>query len=333
MNKFKRLLIVFTLIAPAVYLHPLTVKLGSLAPKGSLWASTLSRIQEEWSKISDGKVELKIYSGGSVGDELDMIRKMRIGQLNAAALTIYGLNRIYYGTYSIQIPRLVRNMDEFKFILGELRPMLDAEYAAKGFKAMCWTHTGWVYLFSRKPVIVPDDLKVQKHFVNEKSNDLLKAWDAMGFTAVPLKEIDIVIQFQTGGIDSILTSPFYILPYYLYKITKNMLDFPWAPFVGAIVISEDTWNKIPRDLRVKLEAAAERITADMEGEWIAKEKEAIEVMKKNGLIVNSPTKSQVAEWDKLIETGYQQVLGENFDRKLYDRAKSLLDNYRKKKGK
>lgn len=329
MNRMRIPAIILIVLLPVVSLNALTIKLGSLAPKGSLWATALYRLQEEWAKLSNGKVELKIYSGGSVGDELDMLRKMRIGQLNAAGLTVFGLNRIYSGTYAFTIPRLVRNLDEFKLLLADLKPTLDAEYAAKGYKVLHWSHTGWVYLFSRKPVTVPAHLKTQKHFVNEKSTDVLKAWGKMGFNAVPLKEVDVVLQLQTGGIDSLLTSPFYVVSYYLYDITENMLDLPWAPFLGAVVVSLNTWNKIPKDLRPRLEAASERISREMDAEWVAKEKEAIGVMKKNGLVVRTPTQAQMKEWDILIETGYQEVLGETFDRTVYDKAKKLLDNARK----
>ncbi len=307
-----------------------TIKLGSLAPKGSLWAASLERLQSRWAKISGGTVAIKIYSGGSVGDELDMIRKMRIGQLNASALTIFGLDRIYSGTYALTVPRFVRTLDEFKYLLSRMKTRLDAEYKAKGFKVMLWSDTGWVYLFSKKPVIVPADLKSQKMYVNEKSTDVAKAWTKMGFTAVLLNEIDIVLQLQTGGIDSVITSPFYIVSYYLYETTNNMLDLPWAPFIGALVISLDTWNKIPAGMQAELEKSSESIVTEMDGEWIAKEKEAITAMKKNGLAVNTLSQSQVREWDTLIENGYKEVLGDTFDRKFYDEAKSILEEYRKK---
>jgi TRAP-type C4-dicarboxylate transport system substrate-binding protein len=315
----------------SVFAQDVTIKLGSLAPKGSLWAVSLERLQSQWAKISGGTVAIKIYSGGSVGDELDMIRKMRIGQLNASALTIFGLNRIYTGTYALTIPRFVRTLDEFKYLLSKMKTRLDAEYKAKGFKVMLWSDTGWVYLFSRKPVVTPVDLKPQKVYVNEKSTDVAKAWSKMGFTAVPLNEIDIVLQLQTGGIDSIITSPFYIVSYYLYETTNNMLDLPWAPFIGALVISLDTWNKIPVDLQALLEKSSESIVTDMDKEWIAKEKEAIAAMKKNGLSVNTVSQAQVKEWDTLIGNGYKEVLGDTFDRKFYDEARLILEEYRKKK--
>jgi TRAP-type transport system periplasmic protein len=334
MNKRFSLLIALMFVSASLaFSQTISIKMGSLAPKGSLWGAALERIQSEWAKISAGKVEVKTYSGGSVGDELDMIRKMRIGQLNAAALTIFGLNRIYSGTYALTIPRFVRSLEEFRYLLSRTKMRLDAEYKAKGFKVLFWSDTGWVYLYSRKKVIAPDDLRDQKLYVNEKSMDVMKAWSEMNFKAVPLNEIDIVMQLQTGGIDALITSPFYVVSYYLYDITKNMLDMPWAPFVGAVVISLDTWNRIPKDIADSLEKASDKIVLDMDSDWISKEKEAIDTMKKNGLTVNALSQAQTDEWDSLIESGYKEVLGTTFDRKFYDEAKGILEDYRKAHGK
>jgi TRAP-type transport system periplasmic protein len=323
------IVILFIFASMAVHSENVTIKLGSLAPKGSLWYTALEKLKSEWSKVSSGKIDIRLYSGGSVGDELDMIRKIRIGQLNAAALTVFGLNRIYTGTYALTIPRFVRTLGEFNYLIGKMKSRLDAEYKTKGFKVLLWSDTGWVYLFSRNPVAMPDDLRPQKIFVNEKSTEVIQAWDKIGFNPVPLNEIDIVLQLQTGGLDAIIMSPFYMVSYYLYNITPHMLDLKWGPFLGAVVISNDTWNKIAPDLQAALEKSAVKITSEMDMEWQAKEKEAIAAMQKNGLKVTTLTQEQMKAWDNLIETGYKEVLGEKFDKKFYDEAKKLLTEYRK----
>ena len=97
----------------------LTIKLGSLAPAGSPWDKGLSRLAAEWQKISNGTVELKVYPGGIVGDESDMTRKMRIGQLNAAGLSGVGLFRIYPEIVTVQLPLFIRSNEELDYVLDK----------------------------------------------------------------------------------------------------------------------------------------------------------------------------------------------------------------------
>ena len=99
MNKIRYLAAVILLhLAVSGAAWGLTIKIGSLAPTGSPWDLSLRRIAAAWYQASNGTVEVKIYPGGIAGDEPDMIRKMRIGQLDSAGITVIGLNEIFSGT-------------------------------------------------------------------------------------------------------------------------------------------------------------------------------------------------------------------------------------------
>jgi len=88
------------------------IKLGTLAPAGSPWEQALRKLAGDWSRLSIGRVSLRIYPGGVAGDEDDMLRKIRIGQLNAAALSGPGLSTIVPGVLALQVPLLVTDDDE-----------------------------------------------------------------------------------------------------------------------------------------------------------------------------------------------------------------------------
>ena len=86
-----------------------TIKLATLAPEGSTWHKRLRKMGDEWSEITDGEVQLKIYAGGVVGNETVMLRKMRIGQLHAGAVTNLGLLEIDPGPQVINTPILINS--------------------------------------------------------------------------------------------------------------------------------------------------------------------------------------------------------------------------------
>lgn len=114
----------------------LTIKLGTLVPRGSPWELSLKHLAAEWKDISKGEVVLKIYPGGIAGDEQDMIRKMRIGQLDAAGVTVGGLIDIYPEIMVLTLPLLIRNEEEYIHVFEEMKQPFEEELNRRGFHAI-----------------------------------------------------------------------------------------------------------------------------------------------------------------------------------------------------
>ena len=98
----------------------ITIKMATLAPQGTEWHSMLVGMGQEWKKATNGEVRLRIYPGGVVGDERDMIRKMRIGQIHAGAITTEGLSEInpYFSIF--YVPVFYQSFDYVDFFMNEL---------------------------------------------------------------------------------------------------------------------------------------------------------------------------------------------------------------------
>ena len=140
------LLFCFLGIAPAT---AQVIKLGSLAPEGSPWDKALGRIAADWSIASNGRLRVRVFPGGIAGDEPNMIRKIRINQLQAAAMTGVGLGSIVEEIYAIQLPLLIRSTEEMEYVLEEMEPMLNRMLEEKGFPVVAWFLAGWAHLFSK----------------------------------------------------------------------------------------------------------------------------------------------------------------------------------------
>ena len=70
LNALRRWMAAVVLLAalPAARAQHVTIKLATLAPEGSSWHLILKEMGEEWKKASNGRVTLKIYPGGVVGN-------------------------------------------------------------------------------------------------------------------------------------------------------------------------------------------------------------------------------------------------------------------------
>jgi TRAP-type C4-dicarboxylate transport system substrate-binding protein len=308
----------------------LTIKLGSIAPSGSPWDDALRQIATQWSAISGGSVDIKIYPGGIAGDEDNMTRKMRIGQLNAAGMSGMGLCRVYSGILAVQLPLLVRTDDELRYVLDEMKPEFERELDAKGFKVVLWNKAGWAHFFSKRPVVHPDDLRAHKFFSYAGDADGIQAWKDAGFNPVPLSLTDLMTSLQSGMVDAFTTTPLSAAAYQWFALAPNMCAMKWAPLIGGVVVATATWQKIPADLQPKLLDAAQKIGISLQGQIDSADDKAIEAMKKYGLVVNPVPPEAEKEWKAACEAAFAKIAGKSFDSKSYEQVKLLLETFRKK---
>jgi TRAP-type transport system periplasmic protein len=330
-------LIMSTLVAACLLFSApasgLTIKLGSLAPGGSPWDKGLQRLGAEWQKLSSGGVELRIYPGGIAGDEADMIRKMRIGQLNAAGISGVGLSRIFPEIITVQLPLFIRSNEELDYVLDKMKPVFAAELEKRGFKIIIWSFVGWVHFFSRNQVVTPDDLRAQKMFVWGGDPDAVMIWKESGFHVIPLTPTDIMPSLQSGMIDAFSATALSTASYQWFGMAKNMCAMKWAPLIGGIVVSASAWSKLDPGLAAKLEAAAQQVGADMQADILKADDEAVTVMKKYGLVVNPVPQAAEDAWRAAVLAGFEKGYLKNINKGLYETVKKYSAEYRAKKGK
>lgn len=312
-------------------LKAMVIKVGSIAPEGSPWDVALKKIAVQWNKISGGELTLKIYPGGIVGAEPDMIRKMRIGQLQAAIFTGVGMSYISPEVLSLSLPFLVDNDDELDYLMMKTTPYFNELIKKKGFHVVTWSKAGWVNLFSKKKVIYPADLKAMPLAVSEADPDMLQSWRAIGFNAVPLATNDIMTGLQSGMIESFYAPPLVSAAFQWFALAPNMSDLRIAPMVGGFVVTEKTWQQIPEALKPKLAEATKKIVVDLYADTIRLEKEAVATMKKHKLVIHHIPADIVPLWRKESEIGYKVFIGKTFPRSFYDELKAYIADYRSKK--
>jgi TRAP-type C4-dicarboxylate transport system substrate-binding protein len=287
---------------------------------------------EAWRKASGGGAQLIIFTDGTQGSEADMVKRMRIGQLQAALVTAVGLAQIDDSVTALQtMPMMYRSLDEVDYVREKLRPELEKRLAGKGFIVLCWVDAGWVKFFSRRPVVFPYDLKTQKLFAWAGDTKALEIMKAAGYQPIALETADILPGLQTGLIDALPAPPFFALAGQFYGPAPNMLDLNWAPLAGACIVSKKVWDKLPaEDQKVMLAAAAkagDEIRAQARKEMI----ESVAAMQKRGLVVHELTPAAEAAWRQVAESAYPKIRGVIVPADMFDEVQKLLAEYRVKK--
>jgi TRAP-type C4-dicarboxylate transport system substrate-binding protein len=304
------------------------IKIGTLAPEGSPWHDAILDLAAAWKQLSGGKVELRIYPGGVAGDEPDMVRKMRIGQLQAAALSGAGLQNIAQEVQALQMPMMFRSNAELDYVRERIAPKLEAILEKKGFKVLNWADAGWVMFFTRQPVVRPADLKPLKIFAWAGDTCVVDAWRDSGYQPVPLAATDIYTGLETGLISALPTTPIAALSYQWFGLAPHMTDLKWAPLIGATVISTRAWDKIPDDLKPVLLKAAREAGENLQPQVHPLEDKAVAAMLKHGLVVHAVPPEIAAEWEKSARAGYGKIIGCMVPRGIVAEVEKLRDAYR-----
>lgn len=299
----------FTAAAATAPAQAKVIKLATLIPVGSSWYGPLRDMAEAWQTTSNGAIKVKIYPGGIAGDDPEVVRKIRIGQLQAATITTEGLRRIIPDIMALHLPLLLRSADELDYIRNQISPELKKRIEAKGFTVLNWADAGWIRFFCKKPVVHPDDLKALKVFVWGGDTVLVKAWRDAGYQPVPLAATDILGGLQSGLIDCVPTVPIAALSYQWFGLAPHMTELKWAPFTGATVISTRVWRKFSKETRARMRAAAEQTGKRLKSRIRGLDQEAIEAMKQYGLRVHEVPSDVVPAWEAAARSGYKAFVG------------------------
>lgn len=310
------------------------IKLGTMAPRGTSLHQSLLAMREKWRQAPDRGVDLVIYTDGTMGSEADMVRRMRLGQLQAAMLSVSGLTEIEPEASALQhMPMMFRSLDEVDYVREKLRPLLEKKMLDKGFVVLFWGDAGWIRYFSRTAAVHPDEFKKMKMFVSAGDNKQVEIMRAAGYHPVELEWSDALTQLQTEMVDALATIPLHALAGQFYTVAPHMVQVNYAPLVGATIITKKAWDVLsPATQEAMLRAAAEagdqiRATSRRESE------EAVEAMKKRGLKVHPLTPQLEAEWRRVMEEVlYPRIRGKMVPADVFDEVRRLLAEYRATEG-
>ena len=307
-------------------------RIGTLAPKNSLYHRQLLEVGEAWRTAQGGNAKYVVFPDGSQGGEAELARRMRIGQLQGALLSVVGLNEIEPSISALQsMPLLFKSWEEVDYVREKMRPAMEKKFLDKGFIVLAWGDAGWVRFFSKEPVFRPDDFKKMKFFSFAGESEQQEIMKSLGYTPVPLETADILPAIQTGMINVVPSTPYFALATQVFNTAPNMLEINWAPIVGALVVTQKAWDDMTPAGQQALKAAGEKAGAQIRNKARQEVEEAVEAMKKRGLIVNKPNAEQLREWNDLAEKLYPRIRGNLVPAETFDEVFKHLKAYRASK--
>ena len=309
------------------------LRIGTMAPKNSLYHRQMMELGEVWRTAQGGNAKYVVYTDGSQGGEAELARRMRIGQLQGALLSVVGLREIEPSISALQnMPLLFKSWDEVDHVREKMRPAMEKKFLDKGFVVLAWGDAGWVRFFSKDAAVRPDDYMRMKFFAWGSEAEQQTIMKSLGYTPVPLETSDILPAIQTGMINVVPSTPYFALASQIYSSAPNMLEINWAPIVGALVITRKTWDDMAPAAQEALRKASDQAGVQLRQKARQEVDEAVDAMKKRGLVVNRPTPEQMREWNDLAEKLYPRIRGAMVPAETFDEVFAHLKAYREAKG-
>ena len=321
-------LYILLVFAGPTLLFAQTLKIGTIAPPGSPWEESLLEIASEWDRISNGRVKLRIYAGSVGASEADLVRKMRIGQLQGASLTQVALAGIVPDILSLATPFLIRDDDEYEYVIEGFLPALSDGFRQKGFEFLNWSTAGWVHFFGSQSIHNPGDLRRMNLAVPADDADMLQIFRALGFKAFALSIPEYIVGLETGMVNSFFAPPLVVVAFQWFGFATHMCVLPVTPVFGANIVTSKAWETIPQELRPALAEAARKAGESLSAETAVLDAQAIVAMQERGLIVDEVGKEDLAEWRTLADEGITKAFHSLVSPEAIERLRALLAEYR-----
>lgn len=313
--------------------RPARVKLATLAPKGTSFHLILQEMGQAWREAPDGGIRLTIFTDGTMGGEGDIVRRIGLGQLQAGLLTTSGLTEIDLSVGGLQnIPMAYQSYEEVEYVRGLLGPKYEKIFADKGYVILGWFDTGWVKIFSKKPLERPEDMRGGKVFIVPGSPGALEVARSIGTQPVELEPTDVLVSLQTGLVNIAPAPPIYALAAQFYEPAPYMLDVNWLPLSGAIVMSQKSWDRLTEGQREVVKTSATTAGRKLTDRARVEMQESIDAMVKRGLKVQSIDGELQETWTKFGVGLHPQIRGGVVPEEEFDEIMRLLQEYRESNG-
>ncbi len=329
MNKFKPAYLIVLSFLCAGIAQAQTFKIATVAPENSVWMTDMRAAAAEIKERTEGRVKVKYYGGGVMGNDRKVLRKMRIGQLQGGAFAASGLLERYPDLSIYGLPLLFESLEEVDYVQGKIDADLMADMENSGLVAFGSAGGGFAYLMGNEPARTIEDLQGKKTWVPEGDAVTYASMEAMSLSPVVLPISDVLTGLQTGLLDYVATPTSAALLLQWYTKVKYVTVQPIAYALGIMAVEKKAFDKMsPEDQAVFREVMSRTYARFNE---INREDniKAEAAMKANGIEFIDPAPGAIESWADRVLASNRKIWDEgDYSPELLDRVEKMLAEYR-----
>jgi len=305
-------------------------KIASDAPDKSIWVESIKKIGRELYKSTNGEIGIRVYPGGVMGDQNDVIKKIKIGQLSGAALSSGGLGLIYKDFLVMGFPLIFKNYDEYDYVKEKMTSFFEKEFEKRGYVFLGWSEVGLIYVYSKKKVHSIDTLRSAKPFLVEGDEISYALFKEAKVTPVPLQISDVMTSLQTGTIDTVFSSPYGLIVMQWHTNVKYMASFPITLMIGAVLVDKNLFYSMPASYQTEMKKMFKSTLDGINSKIRSDNNKALEVLKKNGLVILPVDNKDKDIFYNVCDKVAMKLTEKEYSRSLYNKIIGYIKEYRKK---
>ncbi|HET6564723.1 MAG TPA: TRAP transporter substrate-binding protein DctP, partial [Xanthomonadales bacterium] len=329
MKAFTRLALLCAAMLITLPLQAQTLKIATIVPEGSEWMKSMREGAEAIHKRTDGRVSLKIYGGGVQGNDKQVQRKMRTGQLHGGAFTSGAMSMFQQDADIYSLGLIFRNTDEVQYVRKHLDNVLIERLYEAGYVCFGFAGGGFAYMMSNTPLRNTADMSGQKVWTPEGDALAYAALQAIGVAPVSMPITDVMTGLQTDLLDSVAVPPVGAVVLQWHTRLKYITDVPLAYVYAGILIDRKAFERMqPGDQAVVREVLGE-VYQGFEESGSADNLAALQALQDSGLELVSPDPAESEAWRKAVVASQKQLADKGeFDPALFEKIQQLLAEYR-----
>lgn len=299
--KLAKVLLASCLLVASSISNAATLKIATLSPDGSAWMQKFRAGAKEIKSRTDGRVKIKFYPGGVMGDDESVLKKIRIRQLHGGAVTAGSLARFYPDSQVYSIPMVFDSLEQVDVARAAFDPIISEGFEKGGFITFGFAGGGFAYIMSKDAIRHPKDLIGKKAWAPGDDAATVAAFDTFSISPIPLPIGDVLAGLQTGLIDTIATSPVGAVTLQWHTQVKYVTKVPLVYIYAALAVQDKAFNKLKDPDQLIVKEVFERIFAELEVENKADNDKALAALASQGIEILEPSASDLAEWKRLAE--------------------------------
>jgi len=284
-----------------------TLKIATLAPDGTRWMKIMREGAKEVKEATNGRVKIRFYPGGVMGNDKSVLRKIRVGQLQGGALTGGGLIPICQECQLYSLPFMFRSYSEVDYVRERMDPTLRDALEKKGFVSFGISEGGFAYLMSGQPLTQVEHLKAQKVWVPEGDRVSRTAFEALSVSPIPLPLTDVLTGLQTGLINTVGISPTAAIALQWHTQVKYLTDMPLLYLYGMLVIQKRAFLRLSKQDQAIVKDAMERAFLKINKQSRQDNISAQKALQSQGIQFTRPSPADIIQWRTIIDQAVNQM--------------------------
>ena len=327
----KKFLFSLILLALAGTVNAATLKIATVTPEGSQWMKDMRASAAEIKEKTDGRVQIKYYGGGVMGNDSKVLGRIRIGALQGGAFTPSALGSYYSDLNLYGLPLIFNSEDEAAYVRERLDDRLQQGLAEAGFVSFGFAAGGFAIIMSNTPVSRLEDLKGKRVWVPEGDKISYASMEALSLSPVTLPLTDVLTGLQTGLIDIVAMSPIGALVLQWHTKIKYITELPLVYTLGFMAVEKKAFQKLsPEDQAIVTEVMT-RTYQNFDRVNLIDNHDARDALLNTGIESVPFDESELGRIRAVLHESNRQ-LGESgeFTLAVYDEILGFVDEYRQK---